>query len=99
VRVGTYTKKLKEHPEKESKIWQKAKQTVFEKDYAYGIFRLIKCSNSSITRRFLNCLTFVTNQQGGDTCQTGRRKTDCKKAAEISYHQFRAILFAAIGKI
>ncbi|MCK9270908.1 MAG: ATP-binding protein [Bacteroidales bacterium] len=34
VRVGTYTKKLKDHPEKEGKIWQKAKQTVFEKDYA-----------------------------------------------------------------
>ncbi len=34
VRVGSYTKKLKDHPEKESKIWQKSKQTVFEKDYA-----------------------------------------------------------------
>lgn len=34
VRVGSYTKKLKDHPEKESKIWQKAKQTVFEKEYA-----------------------------------------------------------------
>lgn len=34
VRVGTYTKKLKDHPEKESKIWQKAKLSVFEKDYA-----------------------------------------------------------------
>ena len=34
VRVGTYTKKLKDHPEIEGKIWQKAKQTVFEKDYA-----------------------------------------------------------------
>ncbi len=34
VRVGSYTKKLKDHPEKESKIWQKAKHTVFEKDYA-----------------------------------------------------------------
>jgi predicted HTH transcriptional regulator len=34
VRVGTYTKKLKDHPEKESKIWQKAKQIVFEKDFA-----------------------------------------------------------------
>lgn len=34
IRVGSYTKKLKDHHEKESKIWQKAKQTVFEKDYA-----------------------------------------------------------------
>lgn len=34
VRVGTYLKKLKSHPEKESKIWQKAKHTVFEKEYA-----------------------------------------------------------------
>lgn len=34
VRVGTYTKKLKDHPDKESKIWQKAKSSVFEKEYA-----------------------------------------------------------------
>lgn len=34
VRVGTYTKKLKDHPDKESKIWQKAKSSLFEKEFA-----------------------------------------------------------------
>ena len=34
IRVGSYKKKLKEHPEKESKIWQKVKNIVFEKEYA-----------------------------------------------------------------
>ncbi len=34
VRIGSYTKKLKDHDDKESKIWQKAKQVVFEKEYA-----------------------------------------------------------------
>lgn len=34
IRVGSYKKKLKDHPEKESKIWKKAKTTVFEKEYA-----------------------------------------------------------------
>ncbi len=34
IRVGSYKKKLKDHPEKESKIWQKAKTTIFEKEYA-----------------------------------------------------------------
>ncbi|MGB0431880.1 MAG: ATP-binding protein [Bacteroidia bacterium] len=34
VRVGSYTKKLKDHPDKESKIWQKGRQTSFEKEYA-----------------------------------------------------------------
>ena len=34
IRVGSYKKKLKDHPEKESKIWQKVKNIVFEKEYA-----------------------------------------------------------------
>ena len=34
IRVGSYKKKLKDHPEKERKIWQKVKNTVFEKEYA-----------------------------------------------------------------
>lgn len=34
IRVGTYCKKLKDHPEKESKIWQKARHSVFETEYA-----------------------------------------------------------------
>lgn len=34
IRVGSYKKKLKDHPEKESKIWQKIKNIVFEKEYA-----------------------------------------------------------------
>ncbi len=34
VRVGSYKKKLKDHPEKESKIWQKGRNEVFEKDLA-----------------------------------------------------------------
>lgn len=34
IRLGSYTKKLKDHPEKESKIWQKGKQVVFEKEFA-----------------------------------------------------------------
>ena len=34
VRVGSYLKKLKDHPEKEEKIWQKAKQSTFEKEIA-----------------------------------------------------------------
>lgn len=34
IRIGSYKKKLKDHPEKESKIWQKIKNIVFEKEYA-----------------------------------------------------------------
>ena len=34
IRVGSYKKKLKDHPEKERKIWQKAKYTSFEKELA-----------------------------------------------------------------
>ena len=34
IRIGTYKKKLKDHPEKERKIWQKAKHTSFEKEFA-----------------------------------------------------------------
>lgn len=34
IRIGSYKKPLKEHPEKESKIWQKAKNVVFEKEFA-----------------------------------------------------------------
>ncbi len=34
IRVGSYKKKLKDHPEKESKIWQKGRNAVFEKDFA-----------------------------------------------------------------
>jgi predicted HTH transcriptional regulator len=34
IRVGSYKKKLKEHPEKERKIWQKAKSISFEKEIA-----------------------------------------------------------------
>jgi len=34
VRVGSYKKKLKDHPEKERKIWQKVKNRVFEKEFA-----------------------------------------------------------------
>jgi predicted HTH transcriptional regulator len=34
IRVGSYKKKLKDHPEKESRIWQKAKNVVFEKEFA-----------------------------------------------------------------
>ncbi len=32
VRLGTYKKKLKDHPEKERKIWEKAKHISFEKE-------------------------------------------------------------------
>lgn len=31
IRIGSYTKKLSEHPEKESKIWNKRENVVFEK--------------------------------------------------------------------
>jgi len=34
IRIGTYKKKLKEHPEKERKIWQKAKNISFELEFA-----------------------------------------------------------------
>lgn len=34
IRIGSYKKKLKDHPEKESKIWQKAKSSNFEKEVA-----------------------------------------------------------------
>jgi len=34
IRIGSYKKKLKEHPEKESKIWQKSKNIIFEKELA-----------------------------------------------------------------
>ena len=34
IRVGSYKKKLKDHPEKERKIWEKVKNIVFEKEYA-----------------------------------------------------------------
>jgi len=34
IRVGSYKKKLKDHPEKERKIWQKVRHIVFEKEYA-----------------------------------------------------------------
>ncbi|MCF6271153.1 MAG: putative DNA binding domain-containing protein [Melioribacteraceae bacterium] len=34
IRIGSYKKKLKEHPEKESKIWQKSKSIIFEKELA-----------------------------------------------------------------
>lgn len=34
IRIGSYKKKLKEHPEKERKIWQNAKHTYFEKEIA-----------------------------------------------------------------
>ncbi len=33
IRVGSYKKKLKEHPEKERKIWQKVKFACFETEY------------------------------------------------------------------
>lgn len=33
IRIGSYKKKLKDHPEKERKLWQKAKYTIFEKEY------------------------------------------------------------------
>jgi len=57
VRVGSYLKPLKDHPEKERKIWLKARKTIFEKQYAKrnisgdavlslidypGFFRLVK---------------------------------------------------------
>ncbi len=34
IRVGSYKKKLKDHPEKERRIWQKAKHISFEKELA-----------------------------------------------------------------
>ena len=34
IRIGSYKKKLKEHPEKESILWRKSKNLVFEKEYA-----------------------------------------------------------------
>jgi len=34
VRVGTYLKPLKDHSEKERKIWQKVRKTIFEKGFA-----------------------------------------------------------------
>lgn len=34
IRVGSYKKKLKDHPEKERKIWQKVKHIIFEKEIA-----------------------------------------------------------------
>jgi predicted HTH transcriptional regulator len=34
IRVGSYKKKLKDHPEKERKIWQKARNISFEKEFA-----------------------------------------------------------------
>ncbi len=34
IRIGSYKKKLKEHPEKESKIWRKSKNIIFEKELA-----------------------------------------------------------------
>ena len=34
IRIGSYKKKLKDHPEKERKIWRKAKHTSFEKELA-----------------------------------------------------------------
>lgn len=37
IRIGTYKKKLKDHPEKERKIWQKAKHISFEKEFAIKI--------------------------------------------------------------
>lgn len=34
IRIGSYLKKLKDHPEKEGKIWRKVKRIVFEEEYA-----------------------------------------------------------------
>lgn len=34
IRVGSYKKKLKDHPEREAKIWQKVKNITFEKEIA-----------------------------------------------------------------
>ncbi len=34
IRVGSYKKRLKDHPEKERKIWQKVKRISFEKEFA-----------------------------------------------------------------
>ena len=34
IRIGSYKKRLKEHPEKERIIWQKSKNISFEKEYA-----------------------------------------------------------------
>ncbi len=34
IRIGSYKKKLKDHPEKERKIWQKSKHIVFEEEIA-----------------------------------------------------------------
>jgi predicted HTH transcriptional regulator len=48
IRVGTYKKKLKDHPEKERKIWQKAKNITFEKEFA------LKNLNSDEILRLIN---------------------------------------------
>ncbi len=34
IRIGTYLKPLKDHPERERKIWQKVRKAIFEKQYA-----------------------------------------------------------------
>ena len=34
IRIGSYTKSLTEHPERERKIWNKTKQYIFEKEFA-----------------------------------------------------------------
>jgi len=34
IRIGSYKKKLKDHPERERKIWQKTKRIIFESDFA-----------------------------------------------------------------
>ncbi len=34
IRIGSYKKKLKDHPERERKIWNKMKSVIFEKEFA-----------------------------------------------------------------
>ncbi len=57
IRIGSYKKKLKDHPEKESKIWQKIKNIVFEKEYAIrniSVDKVLELLNYPTLFRLLN---------------------------------------------
>jgi ATP-dependent DNA helicase RecG len=95
VRVGTYTKKLKEHPEKEGKIWQKAKHTVFEKDYVMrniSADRVLELLDYPSVFKMLN-IPLPTNKEG-ILGKLEEEKLIVKKLLKYHMTNLGAILFA-----
>ncbi|MBW6535794.1 MAG: putative DNA binding domain-containing protein [Mariniphaga sp.] len=96
VRVGTYTKKLKDHPEKESKIWQKAKQIVFEKDFAIrniSADKVLELLDYPSVFKLLN-IPLPTNKEG-ILARLEEEKLIVKRLLKYHITNLGAILFAA----